>query len=143
RSKRRRAGRYRGLSRRTTEERMTNRHTWRRITAATASILACSAALLAPQTAATAATANASTNKTFTGVAAKTVVSATVRPGKAKTLSTKAPRKARAVYLAVHVTGVKKAGTIRIHGVGRTPLARAKVSTKRGVPAARTIFVPV
>ncbi|WP_313408320.1 right-handed parallel beta-helix repeat-containing protein [Aeromicrobium sp.] len=126
---------------------MSHRHNWRRLAAAAASVVACSAALLAPQATAAAAAPSATTtqgaSKTFTSVKAKTVVSTTVRPGKTTSFSTKAPRAARAVYLAVYVTGAKKSGTVRVHGAGKKPLARSKVTVKRGVPAARTLFVPV
>lgn len=123
---------------------MTQRHFRHRLAVTTVGIFAATAALMTPTAgAATAATVQSGASKNFTSVKARTVVSAAVKPGTKKTFSTKAPRSARAVYLAVYVRSTTKGGTIRVRGVGRKATSRANVTVKRNAPAARTILVPV
>ncbi|MFS0884163.1 hypothetical protein [Aeromicrobium sp. 179-A 4D2 NHS] len=123
---------------------MSHRHFWQRLTVTAVGVFATTAALMTPTAGATAATAaSGAATKSFTSVKARTVVSTAVKPGTKKTFSTKAPKSARGVYLAVYVKATTKGGTIRVRGVGRKAASRAKVTVKRQSPAARTILVPV
>jgi hypothetical protein len=113
-----------------------------RLVTASVATFACSGALLS--TPASAATAAGSTGtKNFTSVTAKKVLSTSVKRGTSKRFSTQAPKRARGVFIALHVGTVKSGGTIKVCGVGKGCSSKGRLKVSRKTPTARTIFVPL